>query len=190
MNRLEDDGIVRRVGWMVAAAPLLVGCSVSLPPPVPVGAPVPVSFSGPSDGAARQVLISGEGRKEQTCDLPCTMQVPSGSALIGVTGPRKILVPAVVPSEPSQAELKFQRRGQAIAGWVLTLAGLAGGSIALGVTRNGDADAQLKGGIAGATLAGVGLVGLIIALTSGKDEVVFKGAPVGAAPASVGEARR
>ncbi|MFT3769270.1 MAG: hypothetical protein QM820_27845 [Minicystis sp.] len=166
---------LHRAGWLIASAPLLftLGCSFSVPPPVPVGAPVPVSFSAPSASSPPELEVSGEGRTLQRCELPCAMQVPSGSALLTVSGPRKVLVSAVIPAEPAKAEIRFKRRGQAIAGWVITLAGLAGSGIALGVTRNAGPDGQLKGGIAGAALAGVGLVGLIVALTAGSDEVSF-----------------
>lgn len=187
MNARTNAEVVtsrKRAGWIAAAAPLLctLGCSFSLPPPVPVGAPVPIAFSAPSSEGTQKIAISGEGRPEQSCEAPCTLQVPSGSALISVTGPRKLLVPAVIPAEASKAEIRYQRRGQAIAGWVLALVGVTGGSIALAVTRNAGADGQLKGGIAGASLAGAGLVGLIVALTAGKDEVKFSADPAVAAP--------
>jgi hypothetical protein len=87
------------------------------------------------------------------------MQVPSGSAVLSVSGPRKAFMPAVIPAEPSQAELRFQRRGQAIAGWVTAIAGVTAGSIALAATRNSGPDGQLKGGIAGAVGAAWGSSG-------------------------------
>jgi hypothetical protein len=182
VNHRVDIGICQR--FFVAAAPLLLtlGCSASLPPSVPVGAPVAVSFNVPSESSPQQLNISGSGRPEQSCELPCTMQVPSGSALISVSGPRRLLVSGVIPAEPAKAEIRYQRRGQAIAGWLLAIAGATGGSIALAVTRNSSPDGQLKGGIAGATLGGIGLVGVIIALTSGKDEVQFSAAPGLVAP--------
>jgi hypothetical protein len=168
--------------WIAAPLLLTLGCSASVPPPVPAGAPVAVSFSVPSDSSPQQLQISGTGRPEQGCELPCTMQVPSGSALVSVSGPRKLLMPVVIPAEPAKGEIRYQRRGQAIAGWLMAIAGATGGSIALAVTRNSGPDGQLKGGIAGATLGGVGLVGLIVALTSGKDEVQFSADPGLVAP--------
>lgn len=176
---------------IIAAAPLFLtlGCSFSVPPTVPAGAVVPVQFDAPSESSPQRLQLSGPGRAEQSCELPCTMQVPSGSAVLTVSGPRKAVMAAVIPAEPSQAELRFQRRGQAIAGWVTAIAGVTAGSIALAVTRNSGPDGQLKGGIAGAVGGGVGLVGLIVALTSGKDEVRFTSAPPAAPKALSSEAR-
>jgi hypothetical protein len=149
---------------------------------------VPVQFSAPSGASPQQLHISGAGRPEQRCELPCTLQVPSGSAVVGVSGPRKLFMAAVIPAEPSQAEVRFQRRGQVIAGWITALAGLTAGGIALAATRNSGPDGQLKGGIAGAVGGGVGLVGIIVALTAGKDEVRFTSAPGVAAPAPAPQA--
>ncbi|WP_437291127.1 hypothetical protein [Sorangium sp. So ce406] len=167
-------------GWPLGAAPLffMLGCSFELPPQVPVGSAVPVAFSLPDDSSPYQVKVSGPGRAEQRCALPCAMQVPSGSATVLVSGPRSYAVPVVMPGEPSRAELKQQRRAQASVGWIAVLSGVVAGSTALAVTRDADADGQLAGGIAGIVGGGVGLVGLIVALTAGKDEVRFTRASV------------
>jgi len=170
---------MKHAGPIVASTPLLfaIGCSFSVPPAVPVGAPVPVSFSAPSSDGSLQLQVSGPGRPEQACALPCTLQVPSGSAVLTLSGPRKLAIPAVIPPEPSQAEIRFRRNGQALGGWITALVGVAAGGIALAATRNAGLDGQLKGGIAGAVGGGVGLVGIIVALTAGKDEARLTGDP-------------
>lgn len=170
---------------VVAAAPLLftLGCSFQPPPAVPVGPPVPISFEVPSASSPHQLRVSGPGRPDQSCELPCNLVAPSGSAVVTVSGPRMAVMPAVIPAEPSHAEVRFQRRGQAIAGWILAIAGTTAGSIALAATRNSGPDGQLKGGIAGVVGGGVGLVGVIVALTSGKDELRFTPSPSAATAA-------
>lgn len=158
-----------------------LGCSFEHSPP---GAKVPVSFRAPPDPGSYKLSIVGSGRTEQTCDLPCTMDVPSGSAMLVGTGARAFSIAAEIPKEPAEAEFKLtRRRAQAIAGWVIALVGGSAGGLALGLTRNGDSGTQLKGGIAGASLAGVGLIGAIIALTAGSDEVKFT---TGKAPGKLG----
>jgi hypothetical protein len=173
--------------FILAAAPwlLTLGCSFEPPPVVPVGAAVPVHFNAPGTSSSQQLQISGAGRTEQQCELPCTMQVPSGSAVVAVSGPRKAFMAAVIPAEPSQAEVRFQRRGQAVAGWLMALGGIAAGSVAIAVTRNAGPDGQRDGGIAGLVGGGVGLVGLVVALTAGHDEVRFSSAPVEKRPAAL-----
>jgi hypothetical protein len=174
------------VRLLVAVLPSLVlvgaGCSFSPPPMVPVGAPAPISFQASSEGERSSITVSGDGRTPQTCELPCTMNVPSGSALVAVSGPRKWVAPVVFPKAPAHAEVKRLRRGQAVAGWVLALAGLATGGVALPVTANGSPKTQLTGGVVGVTAGVVGLVGVIIALTAGKDELRFTDPVAGAGP--------
>jgi hypothetical protein len=170
----------RQHGWIIAAAPLffLLGCSFELPPQVPVGSAVPIAFSPPNDLSPYEVKVSGPGRPEQRCNLPCAMRVPSGSATVLVSGPRSYAVPVVIPREPSQAELMQQRIAQARIGWITMFSGGLVAGTALALTSDADADGQLKGGIVGLVGAGVALVGFIVVLTAGKDEVRFTRASV------------
>lgn len=159
-----------------------LGCSIGTP--APPGPKVPVSFRAPEGPGPHKLSIIGSGRTEQTCDLPCTMEVPSGNAMFVGTGARTWSISGDIPKEPSEAEIKLnRRRAQSIAGWIIALVGGTAGSTAIALTRNGSADMQLKGGIAGGALAGVGVVGLIVALTAGSDEVKFT---TGKAPAKLG----
>lgn len=157
---------------------LLGGCG-GVPAYVPAGAPVNVQFASAAQHESRPYALTIRNEKDTYhCDVPCALDVPSGTVDIAVKGPSDYQTRLVIPPAPATATLRQPRAGQAVAGLTIGLLfGLAGcGAGIAGAVYDGQKDynrAMLSYGVA-VGLFTTAAVGTIIALTSGKNRITVE----------------
>jgi hypothetical protein len=156
---------------LLLVAIVMPACHPATIPYVAAGPSTSLHFDAPDDGRAYAVAITDATSHRAACKLPCDAQVASGTSSFMVSRDDGQLVSglAVVPPAPSVATIHHKRRGQAIAGAVISIAGLI-----LTVPVTFDAAAG-TGNSTDLTLGAVGIgaliVGTIVMLTAGTDGV-------------------
>jgi hypothetical protein len=94
-------------------------------PDLPPGGPAKLVVTPEATGSQYHVNVSAADGSQHQCDAPCTLNVPSGTARVSVTGDGSFIKKVVVPQGESTLTLEHANKGLTTASY-----GLLGGGFA------------------------------------------------------------
>lgn len=155
---------------------------------VPPGPKIPVRIESQAPSEDKHYLVTLRNEKEaQSCAVPCSLDVSSGTTDIAVHGALEFQTRAIIPAMSSTLSIRGRKNSQFYTGVVMASLFIVAGSAAniAGLVYDNDKQpgrAILSYGVS-AGLYGVALIGSIVARTAGKNRVTIESLRAARSPA-------